>query len=75
MVGVRFLDVEGRSPSCSLETRCCFGIFVGWFVESLRTPVTMLRLFAGVVLELVAFVLTGVYVRPTEVFSGSESES
>ena len=35
----------------------------------------MLRLFTGVVLELVAFVLTGVDVLATEVFSGSESES
>ena len=44
--------VEGRSFDCSLCMR--FGLFVGWFVESLRTPVTTLRLFTGVVLELVA---------------------
>ena len=48
------LDVEGRSFVCSLDARCCFDLFVGWLVESLRTPVTMLRLFNGVVLELVA---------------------
>ena len=50
---------------------------MGWLVESLRTSVTMLRLFAGVVLELVAVCafLTGVDVVATETFSGSESES
>ena len=70
------LDNEGRSFVCSLDARCCFGLLVGSFVESLRTPVTMLRLFTGVVLELVAIVvLTGVDVLATEVFSGSESES
>ena len=69
------LDVEGRSFVCSLDARCCFGLFVGWFVESLRTPVTMLRLFTVVVLELGAIVvLTGVDVPATEMFSGSESE-
>ena len=72
----RILDVEGRSFVCSLDARSCFDLFVGWLVESLRTPVTMLRLFTGVVLELVAIcVLTGVDVLATEMFSWSESES
>ena len=31
------LDVEGRSFVCSLDARCCFGLFMGWLVESLRT--------------------------------------
>ena len=72
----RIFDVEGRSFCCSLSIRCVFGLFVGWLVESLRTPVTMLRLFIGAVLELVAVcVLTGVDVLVTEMFSWSESES
>ena len=70
------LDVEGRSFVCSLVARCCFDLLVGCIVESLRTPVTMLRLFTGVILKLVAIVvLTGIDVLATEVFSGSESES
>ena len=72
----RILDVEGRSFVCSLDARCCFNHFVGWLVESLRTPFTMLRLFIGVVLELVAVcVLTGADVLVAEMFSWSESES
>ena len=70
------LDVEGRSFVCSLDARCCFDLSVGWLEESLRTLVTMLRLFTGVVLGLVVVsVLTGVDVLVTETFSGSESES
>ena len=42
-----------------------------WFIRNK----IVLRLFTLVVLELVAFVLTGVDVLATEVFSGSESES
>ena len=72
----RMFDVVGRSFDWSLGTRC-FGLLVGWFVVSLRTPVTMLRLLFGVILELVALVLPliGVEVAFSGLFSESESES
>ena len=41
-------DVVGRSFGCWLCERYCFGVFASIFVESLRTPVTMLRLLIGV---------------------------
>ena len=72
----RIFDVVGRSFDWSLGARC-LGLLVGWFVESLRTPVTMLRLFIGVVLEAVAVVLflIGVEVTFSGMLSGSESDS
>ena len=59
----------------SYDARCCFGFLMCWFEESLRTPVTMLRLFIGRVLGVVALVFTGLDVWATEMFSGSESDS
>ena len=44
------LDVEGRSLGGRLCGRCGRVFFFPRFVESLRTPATMLRLFTGRIL-------------------------
>ena len=69
-IGVQTVLLMSKRPlSCSQCERCCFGSFMGWFVDSLRNPLTMLRLFTGVVLEVSVFVFEGVDVRATELFS------
>ena len=70
-------DVEGRSLGGKLCGRCGRVFFFPRFVESLRTPVTMLRLFTGVILLVVAvdLVFIGVDVAFSGMFSGSESVS
>ena len=71
------LDVEGHSLSCRLCGRCVCVFFFPRFVESLRTLVTMLRSFTGVVFWLFVVVLgfTGVDVTVCGAFLGSDSDS
>ena len=45
--------------------------FIAFFLDFLPR---FLRLFIGVILDVVAFVFSGVDVRATEIFSGSESK-
>ena len=70
-------DVDGRSLGGKLCGRCGRVFFFPRFVESLRTPVTMLRQFIGVIFRLVAVVLflIGVEVAFSGIFSDSESVS
>ena len=53
-------DVVGRSFGCWFCEDCCLDVLGTRCVESLKTPVIMLRLFIWVVLETAAFDYMGV---------------